>query len=108
MNRDKWYTWDRNPSEPNFRDWTNLGHGSNTIHKFDDVLDYKLTSFLNQEKIEPSVDSTAIIKAFERFNTEAGEIYSNTTKKIKLLEESRKQRISALGVKIAQELKKNG
>jgi hypothetical protein len=106
--RDKWYTWDRNPSEPNFSDWTNLGYGSEKVHRFGDTLDFKLTPFLNNENIKSPDDPTTIVQAYERFNTEAGEIWTNTENKIKLLQESRKKRLNELGVKIAQELKENG
>jgi len=105
LDKDKlWRTWDRSPSEPNLRDYTYLAYKGEKIWTFD-VLDFRLTGFLNEKNVVVNGTISAVVEAYKRFDKESSPICTTTSDKIKILEESRALKIKQLGEKIAQELK---
>lgn len=103
----KWRTWDRNPSEPNFSDWTYLAYEGEQIHRFSDVIDYPLTGFLNEFGVEMPEDKNKAIQAYEEFERKVGEINRKTRESQELLKVARDEKIRALGRRMALDLKKD-
>lgn len=105
MNTPIWRTWDRNPSEPNFKDYTYLSYKGETIHTFDTTLDFCLTKYLNECQVEAQEDNfKTVIDAFIHFENEAYQICQDVNKQIENLKQRRNERIAQLGNKIALNL----
>lgn len=105
MNTPIWRTWDRSPSEPNFRDYTYLSYKGNKIHTFDTTLDFCLTKHLNEYQVEVQEDNfKPVVDAFIYFENEAHQICQDINKQIEDLKQKRNERITQLGNKIALNL----
>ena len=104
MNENTWSTHDRNPSEPGFRDWTNLFYDGKFIHQFDPVLTYRLTNYLNSMEVGLPEDKEKAVEAFEDFDKEAQEICKKYEKKFTELEQQRSAEIKEAGWRYASDL----
>jgi hypothetical protein len=105
----RWRTWDRNPSEPVFRDYTYVNYLDTHIETFPDCLDFNLTNFLNQNNVKlsnpPTEEEIALtVEAFNEYEKKCSEISTNTRRKIEMLNNSRSERMLRLGDDMAKEL----
>jgi len=106
MKEPLWKTRDRNPSEPQFTDYTYIFYRGEKFAEVEDTLRYRLTKYLNENEVEISSHQYQLATdAFIEFEQVATELAIETGKMIQQLEDNRNQKIQSLGETIALKLK---